>query len=188
MKFFLAALALAAAACGQGDANAGSQSAQPRVEFAPPLAPTELTGRVVDNAGILDAATEQSLTERLAELEDQTSDQMVVVTVPTLGGQTIEEYSLDLANRWGVGRADLDNGVLLVVAPNERKVRIEVGLGLEGLLTDDGAAKIIQMMLPAFRDARLKDGITIGVDAVSQVLGSNTRRPQPKRSAAKEAA
>lgn len=186
MRFFLAALALAAAACGQGDAITGNRAEQSRVDFAPPAAPIELTGRLVDSADVLDLAAEQLLTQRLAALEAQTSDQIVVVTVPTLGGRTIEQYSLDLADRWGVGNADLDNGVLLVVAPNERKVRIEVGLGLEGLLTDAEAAKIIQMMLPAFREAKLEDGIAIGVDAVDHLLRSDTRRPQPKQAEPRE--
>ena len=128
------------------------------------------------------------LTRKLAELEAQTSDQMVVVTVPSLAGETIEKYSLDLANRWQIGRADLNNGVLLVVAPNERNVRIEVGLGLEGLLTDADAAKILQLMFPSFRQGKLQDGVTVGVDAVDRVLRSDVRRPQPKPSETKEAA
>lgn len=185
MKILLAALALAAAASGQGDA-ADNQASQPRVNFAPPKAPIKLTGRIVDEASLIDLATEQSLTQRLATLEAQTTDQLVVVTVPSLGGQTIEQVSLDLGNRWGLGRADVDNGVLLLVAPNERKVRIEVGLGLEGLLTDAKAADVIQLMLPELRAGRMQEGIVKGVNAVETILKSNIQRPQPK--ALKEAA
>jgi len=188
VKLLLAALALAAAACGQGDATAGNQAAQPRVEFAPPEAPIELTGRVVDNAEILDSATEQLLTQRLAALEARTSDQMVVVTVPTMAGRTIEDYARELANQWGIGQADLDNGVVLLVAPNERKVRIAVGFGLEGLLTDSQAARIVQLMLPSFREGKMQDGITAGVDAVDQLLRSDLHRPRPKQAETREAA
>jgi uncharacterized protein len=180
MRFVLAALALAAAACGQSDATADKQAAQPRVEFAPTKAPIRLTGRVVDEAGLIDPATEQLLTQRLAALEAQTTDQVVVVTIPTLEGQTIEKVALDLGNRWGIGRADLDNGVLLLVAPNERKVRIEVGFGLEGLLSDEKAAAVVRSMLPEFRDHRMQDGILKGVDGIETILLSDKRRPQPK--------
>ena len=187
MKIALAALVLAAAACGQGDADLGDKDSKPRVVFdAPP--PIKLTGRVVDNADILDAATELSLTQRLAQLEAQTRDQLVVVTVPTLGGQPINKYSLDLANRWGIGRADLDNGVLLLVAPNEHMVRIEVGLGLEGLLTDAKALEIIQGMVPEFRSGDLQKGIVSGEAEIEAVLKSDLRRPQPKPEEVKKAA
>lgn len=135
---------------------------------------------MVDNADLLDGVAERALTDRLEQLEAQTSDQVVVVTVPTLGGLTIEKYSFDLANRWGIGRADVNNGVLLVVAPNERKVRIEVGLGLEGLLTDEKATEIIQSILPAFRAGQMQQGVLDGEAAIEAVLKSNIRRPQPK--------
>lgn len=135
---------------------------------------------MVDNADLLDGAAEQRLTDRLEQLEAQTSDQVVVVTVPTLEGLSIEKYSLDLANRWGIGRADVDNGVLLVVAPNERKVRIEVGLGLEGLLTDEKAAEIIQGVLPKFRAGQMQQGVLDSEAAIEAVLKSDIRRPQPK--------
>jgi len=180
MRFIFAALALAAAACGQSDAAADKQASQPRVESAPTKAPIKLTGRVVDEAGLIDPAMEQSLTQRLAALEAETTDQVVVVTIPTLEGQTIEEVALDLGNRWGVGRGDLDNGVLLLLAPNERKVRIEVGLGLEGLLSDEKAALVVRSMLPEFRDHKMQDGILKGVDGIETILLSDKRRPQPK--------
>ena len=157
---------------------------------APAAAQTfpKLTGRVVDAANLLDDAAERSLTERLAKLETETTDQMVVVTVPSLDGQTIDKYSLDLANRWKIGRADVDNGVMLLVAPNERKVRIEVGLGLEGLLTDDRAATIIQSMLPHFKNGAYDVGIVAGVAEVDRLLSSDRRRPMRKPATMKKAA
>lgn len=148
----------------------------------------QLTGRVVDAANLIDDATERSLTERLEKLEAETTDQMVVVTVPNLDGETIDKYSLELANRWKIGRADVDNGVMLMVAPNERKVRIEVGLGLEGLLTDERAAVIVQSMLPHFRTGNYEQGIGEAVVDVGRLLNSDRRRPLPKSIELKKAA
>ena len=90
-----------------------------------------LTGRVVDDANLLDPADEQALTADLKALEDKSSDQVVVVTVPSLQGYAIEDYGYQLGRHWGIGTKQLSNGVLLIVAPNERKVRIEVGRGIE---------------------------------------------------------
>jgi uncharacterized protein len=87
-----------------------------------------LTGRVVDQAGIILPADEQRLTQQLARLERETTDQVVIVTLPSLNGEAIEKVGLALGNGWGIGQADTDNGVLLLVAPHDRKVRIEVGL------------------------------------------------------------
>jgi hypothetical protein len=95
-----------------------------------------LTGRVVDGAGLLSAAEINELDAKLKAIEDSSSDQVVVVTVSSLQGYSIEDYGLKLGNHWGVGSKELNNGVLLIVAPNERKVRIEVGRGLEATLTD----------------------------------------------------
>jgi uncharacterized protein len=147
----------------------------------------ELTGRVVDNADLLAPEAEARLTARLAALEESTTDQLVAVTVPDLEGQAIEHFARRLGNRWGIGRKELDNGVLLVVAPGERMVRIEVGIGLEGLLTDERAKAIIDtMILPPFREARFPEGIEAGVAGIAEVLERDKRRPQllPKDKAA----
>lgn len=130
-----------------------------------------LTGRVVDNAGLLRPETIAALTARLTTLEAKTSDQLVVATVTSLGGQDVDAFGLRLGNMWGIGTKELDNGVLLIVAPVERKVRIEVGYGLERLLTDARAAAIIdKTILPAFRTGRMEDGVTAGVAAIVAVL------------------
>jgi uncharacterized protein len=102
----------------------------------------QLTGRVVDEAGLLSGADKAQLESDLKALEDRSSDQIVVVTVPSLQGYPIEDYGYRLGRHWGIGTAKLSNGVLLIVAPNERKVRIEVGRGLEPILTD-ALSKII---------------------------------------------
>jgi uncharacterized protein len=137
-----------------------------------------LSGRVVDQANLISPAGEAALTAKLAALEADTSDQMVVVTLPDLEGETIEQTGLRLGNSWKLGSADLDNGVLLLVAPKERKVRIEVGLGLEALLTDTRAAEIIQKMLPQFKAQKFEQGIVLAVDEISTRLRSDRRRPQ----------
>jgi uncharacterized protein len=126
-----------------------------------------LSGRVVDQANLLSPEREALLTEKLAALEASTGDQLVVVTLNSLGGDEIETYGYQLGRAWGIGQAETDSGVLLIVAPNERKVRIEVGYGLEPVLTDALSALIIQeQILPAFRTGGFEQGITQGVDAI----------------------
>ena len=104
----------------------------------------ELTGRVVDNANLMTAAQRQSLSQALASAEQNTSNQVVVVTLADLQGYEIADYGYQLGRHWGIGSKESDNGVLLIVAPNDRKVRIEVGYGLEGVLTDALSSVIIQ--------------------------------------------
>ena len=131
-----------------------------------------LSGRVVDQAGLLDAATKARLTQLLAAHEQASSDQLVVVTLSDLQGLPIEDFGYQLGRHWGIGQQGKDNGVLLLVARDERKVRIEVGYGLEGTLTDAQAALIIQQkLLPAFKRGAYAEGISAGVDAILQVLG-----------------
>lgn len=133
-----------------------------------------LTGRVVDAANVLDPAVEQRLIKRLAAIEHDVGAQFVVATTPSLNDRPIESYSLDLARSWALGRKDHDDGLLLLVAPNERKVRIEVGIGLERQLADEYCAKVIrENILPAFRSGDLPAGIEGGVDALDVRL----RRP-----------
>ncbi len=131
----------------------------------------ELTGRIVDNADLLTPADEAALTAELSALEEKSSDQLVVVTLPSLQGYTIEDYGYQLGRHWGIGTAKLNNGVLLIVAPNERKVRIEVGRGLEGTLTDALSKIIIEnAILPRFRQGDFAAGIKDGVHDITLVL------------------
>lgn len=130
-----------------------------------------LTGRVVDGANILSAQTRASLDAKLEALESKTSRQLVVVTVPTLQGYEIEDYGYQLGRVWGIGEKGRDNGVLLIVAPNERRVRIEVGYGLEGVLTDALSNVILQTrVLPRFRAGDFEGGVVAGVDALIEQL------------------
>lgn len=154
-------LALALGACGGAAAPSVNQAAAARDPIP------ALTGRVVDNANILSPEQERALSEKSAALEKRTGHQFVIVTLPSLDGRTIESVSLALGNGWKIGRKGYDDGVLLVVAPAERAVRIEVGDGLTRVLSDDAAAKIIQtVILPEFREARLPIGISKGADAI----------------------
>ena len=131
------------------------------------------TGRVVDQASLLSQSTRDRLTALLAEHERNTTNQVVVVTVRSLQGMRVEAYALALANRWGVGQSGRNNGVLLLVAPTERSVRIEVGTGLERTLTNRIAADIIDnRMLPAFRTGRYEAGIDQGVNGILAAIGN----------------
>lgn len=138
----------------------------------------ELTGRVVDLAGLLDEAAETALTAQLAAHEEETSNQIVVVTVPSLNGYDITDYANRLGRLWQIGTSEEDNGVLLVVAPNDRKVRIEVGYGLEGALTDSLSSIIIQReILPAFKDNDYATGIKKGTDAILKAVAGEYTVP-----------
>lgn len=153
--------------------------AQSKIDFPP------LTGRVVDQANLLDPATEQSLTEKLAALEASSTDQLVVVTVNSLQDQEIEDYGYQLGRAWGIGQKENDNGALLIVAPNERKVRVEVGYGLEPILTDAFASQVIRNdILPSFRDGDYQAGVIKGVDALIAQLSLDPAEAQARAQAA----
>lgn len=143
----------------------------------------KLSGRVVDQAGILSAATAAQLTQTLEQFERHTGRQVVVATVKSLQGFPIEDYGYQLGRVWGIGEKDQNTGAILLVAPNERQVRIEVGYGLEGELTDAVARQILdQFILPQFRSGSLDAGVTNGVYAMLQVLGwKEAPRPQSLR-------
>ncbi len=138
---------------------------------ADPVFPDLAGRRVVDEAHILPADVQQSLTAKLEALETKTGDQLEVVTVKSLNGDDIASYGYQLGRHWGIGQKEKNNGVLLIVAPNERKVRIEVGYGLEGVLTDALSSVIIPTrILPKFTAGDLPGGVTDGVDAISDQL------------------
>jgi uncharacterized protein len=141
------------------------------VAFAADIAIPALTGRVVDQAGILGSSEESALTNKLAALEEKTTIQLVVVTLSSLQNRNIEEWGLALGRGWGIGQAGKNNGVLLIVAPKERELRIEVGYGLEGDLPDATADNIIRnVILPRFKGGNMAGGINDGVDAIGKAL------------------
>ena len=163
--------------------------------FLPWLAPAhaepnfpELTGRVVDDADLLSYPEEVAITADLKALEDKSSDQVVVVTLPSLQGYTIEDFGYQLGRHWGIGTEKLDNGVILIVAPNERKVRIEVGRGLEGVLTDALSKIIIEnAILPRFREGNFAGGIKDGVRDVILVLTGDAAEVEQRAKARHDA-
>jgi uncharacterized protein len=139
-----------------------------------------LTGRVVDEAGLLTSADRAALTGSLADLEAKTTDQLVVVTLKSLQGTAIEDYGYQLGRYWKIGQKDKDSGALLIVAASERKVRIEVGYGLEGTLTDAATKLIIEnSILPRFKTGDFSGGIKSGVADIIQLLGGDAARTQP---------
>ena len=128
-------------------------------------------GRITDLANVIDAGTEAELDRRIDQIEQQTSHEIAVVTVPSLGGTTVEDYAERLFKDWGIGQAKQDNGVLVLVAPNEREMRIEVGYGLEGILPDGLAGEIIRdNFIPRFRDNDYNGGIRDGVLRVADIV------------------
>lgn len=155
------------------------------VAAAAPAFPA-LTGRVVDQAGILPPGTAQAIAAKLEALEASTGRQFVVVTVSSLQGLEIEDYGHQLGRTWGIGEARKNTGVILLVAPDERRVRIEVGYGLEPILTDALSSKILQdNVLPLFRDGKMADGVVAGAEAIiAQLL----LPPDQARAQAAEAA
>ncbi|WP_372988223.1 TPM domain-containing protein [Marinobacter sp.] len=132
----------------------------------------ELTGRVVDRAEILSPEVEARLSQMLQAHEQDSTEQVVVVTLPDLQGYPIEDFGYQLGRHWGIGQEGEDNGALLIVAKEERKIRIEVGYGLEGRLTDADSSVIINRIItPAFRQGDFQAGIVNGAAAMIQVLG-----------------
>lgn len=131
-----------------------------------------LSGRVVDDAQMIEPSISALLTRQLQAHEQATGEQLVVVTLPDLQGASIEEYGYQLGRHWGIGQKDKNNGALLIVARDERKLRIEVGYGLEERLTDAQASVIInQVITPAFKTGQFSKGISDGVSAMLLVLG-----------------
>lgn len=129
------------------------------------------TGRVNDFAGILDASVEAEIDRLLDDLERNTSSEVAVAIVQSLDGMSVEEYANRMFKAWGVGQAKQDNGVLVLVAPNEREMRIEVGYGLEGVLPDGLAGEIIRdQFTPRFREDDYAAGIRNGVRRVAEVV------------------
>ena len=130
-----------------------------------------LKGRVNDYAGMMSPATERLLEATLQRFEEAESTQIVVLTIPTLAGDALEDFSIRVAEQWKIGRKERDNGAILVVAKAERKLRIEVGYGLEGRLTDAVSGRIIRnVIVPEFKAGRFEQGVINGVNAMIQVV------------------
>ena len=140
--------------------------------LAAPTFPPLNGQRVVDDAHVLTPQTQADLTNKLAALEQKTGDQVVVVTLPDLQGMEIEDYGYQLGRAWGIGQKGKNTGTLFIVAPSEHKVRIEVGYGLEPVLTDGLSSLILQtQVLPKFHAGDINGGVEAGTDAIIQQLG-----------------
>jgi|GEM_PF-198107 len=143
-----------------------------------------LSDRVVDQANILSLNTEADLKRLLQQHENETSNQVVVVTLKSLEGYDIADYGYQLGRHWGIGHKDKDNGVLLIIAPHERKMRIEVGYGVEGTLTDALSSYIInQDIVPHFKQDSFDEGVLAGTKAIVNALNQepNEYTPQPAK-------
>jgi uncharacterized protein len=143
-----------------------------------------LKGRINDYAGLLSSATAQQLDAGLAQLEATDSTQIVVLTVPSLEGDSLEDFSIRVVEKWQIGQKGKDNGALLLVSKNDRKIRIEVGYGLEGKLTDLVSGRIVRnIIVPQFKMGRYDQGIIDGVSAMAGVVrGEYTAPATPRRS------
>ncbi|WP_419827441.1 TPM domain-containing protein [Sphingomonas sp.] len=145
----------------------------------------KFTGLVVDAANVIPDDREAALTAKLQGLQQRTGRQLVVATVPTLGGQDVQQYGVALLRAWGVGLKGANNGTILLVAPAERKVGIETGYGVEGVLTDAYSSIIIQTkILPAFKAGDMPGGIDAGADAIADILSQPDDQARAKEQAA----
>ena len=142
-----------------------------------------LTGRVVDQTGTLSASDVASLSQTLQDFETKKGSQIAVLIVPTTAPETIEQYSIRVADAWKVGRKKIDDGAILLVAKNDHKLRIEVGYGLEGALTDVTSKRIIdEYIVPKFKTGDFVGGIWLGVDRIIKVIdGEPLPPPQPQQ-------
>src|ERR1700682_119164 len=157
------------------------------VAAAADVAVPPLSGRVVDQTGTLSSGDFAALTQTLKDLETRKGSQIAVLIVPTTDQESIEQFSIRVAEAWKIGRKKIDDGALLVVAKNDRHLRIEVGYGLEGALNDVTAKRIIdEVITPKFRSGDFAGGISAGVDRIIRVIDGETlpalapaQRPSP---------
>jgi uncharacterized protein len=141
-----------------------------------------LSGRVVDQTGTLSSADIESLTGRLKNLETRKGSQIAVLIVPTTAPETIEQFSIRVAEAWKIGRKRIDDGALLVIAKNDRKLRIEVGYGLEGALNDVTTKRIIdEVITPSFRNGDFAGGISAGLDRIIRLIDGEPLPPSATR-------
>lgn len=151
------------------------------------LEPPPLKGRINDYAGMLNLATAQALERSLAAFEQQTTTQVVLLTVPTLAGDTIESFAISVGDAWKIGQKDKGNGVMLILAKKERKIRIEVGTGLQGALPDITASQIIRNVIgPHLRAGDFDKGISSGLTAIMDAIKGEFKAPPNSRPTAKK--
>ena len=151
----------------------------------------KLTGRVVDNAHLLSSNDKAKITNAIKRFESGTGGQMAVLTIPSLNGEVLEEFSIKVADKWKIGHKGKDNGLILLIAKKERKIRFEVGSGWEGVINDARTGDIIREMKPYFKSKQFKDGILFAInkahkDITGKKLGiSFTHHKKGKKSFAR---
>src|SRR6266478_1454986 len=152
--------------------------------LAPALDVPPLRGRINDYAGLIPADRARALEERLARFEAETGHQIAVLTIPSLKGDSLEDFSIRVAEAWKIGKKGFDNGAILLIARDDRKLRIEVGYGLEGVMPDAIASRIIrEVITPRFRSGDFAGGIEAGVDAILKVTKGETLPERARPSA-----
>ena len=150
--------------------------------------PPRPEGPVYDGADFLSPAEEQALDDRLRALPVETGTPIIVATVPDLGGETVEQYAVGLYEAWGIGDAELDTGVLLLIAREERKIRIETGYGTGAIVTDIWAGRLIRNEItPRFKQGDFAGGIAVGVDALVQQVTASPAEAEAAARAAERA-
>src|SRR5215467_6388004 len=143
-----------------------------------------LQGRINDYAGLIPADRARALEERLARFEAETGHQIAVLTIPSLKGDSLEDFSIRVAEAWKIGQKGFDNGAILLIVRDDRKLRIEVGYGLEGVLPDAIASRIIrEIIVPRFRANDYAGGIEAGVNALLTVARGEKLPAAPPRKA-----
>jgi uncharacterized protein len=163
----LASILLVLAAIGGPDAAVSSVERPAAVAAAP----SRLTGYVVDQAGVLSSPQRQQLTQQLSRFQRETAHQMVVVTVNSLNGEDVARFTDRLGNRWGIGRRGINDGIVVLVSPHDRRARISVGSGLARQLPDALCQRVMdQIMIPAFKAGQIGLGIERGVAALLRRL------------------
>ena len=154
-----------------GTPHVGSSDLPVDAQSVPQPASIPSSDRIADQAHIISDTTEANLQQRLTDLETRTGHQLFIATVPSLDGKTVEDYSMTLANDWAIGRKDYDDGVLLLVAPTEKRTRIAIGYGLECAIPNEHAQQIIdETMIPHFKGGDFSKGIETGTTQLITLL------------------
>ena len=139
-----------------------------------------LTGRVVDRSGILSVSQKREITDDIIQIEKNTGGQMAVLIVNSIGNNSLEDYSIKVAEKWKIGLKGKDNGVILIIVKNDRKIRLEVGYGWEGFINDARAGDIIRAMAPYFKKGQYAQGIIKAIGYVQAFVKGDKQKQPPK--------
>lgn len=171
MRFAVLAAPLAMLTVAGGCEVASEPLAEKETAFCDGVPQMALVGLVTDAADVLTAEEEARLSERLTRYEQRTKHQMIVATTSSLRGARVDNFATCLGNRWGIGRASHDDGLVILVAPQDRRVAISTGLGMEKLFPDDKALQAVKLMTDYFKNADYGGGVSAGIDAIATQTG-----------------